>query len=120
MLGAAGIGALTIPGYLYYFGEVQYDGSLSQPHLLSLIWDFKAIKEIGDQYRMQVPEETNERSLVEALAVDGLSGETLESKLDGKVRSDFINGNTVLVDGWILSRTEARQCALFSSVQSKQ
>jgi hypothetical protein len=27
-------------------------------------------------------------------------------------RSDFAEGRTVMVDGWILSRTEARLCAL--------
>ena len=30
------------------------------------------------------------------------------------VRADFEHGRTVVVDGWILSVTEARQCALFS------
>jgi hypothetical protein len=30
------------------------------------------------------------------------------------VRGDFAHGRTVIVDGWILSVTEARQCALFS------
>ncbi len=31
-----------------------------------------------------------------------------------KVQADFDNGETVVVRGWVLSRTEARQCALFS------
>ena len=30
------------------------------------------------------------------------------------VNTDFTNGTTVVVDGWILSVTEARQCALFA------
>ena len=30
------------------------------------------------------------------------------------VQADFENGETVVVRGWVLSRTEARQCALFS------
>jgi hypothetical protein len=30
------------------------------------------------------------------------------------VRRDFDTGRTVLVNGWVLSATEARQCALFS------
>ena len=31
-----------------------------------------------------------------------------------QVRDDFANGRTVLVNGWVLAVTEARQCALFS------
>ena len=31
-----------------------------------------------------------------------------------QVRDDFAAGRTVVVDGWVLSATEARQCALFS------
>lgn len=30
------------------------------------------------------------------------------------VRDDFAKGRTVILDGWVLSVTEARQCALFS------
>jgi hypothetical protein len=30
------------------------------------------------------------------------------------VRDDFASGRTVVVDGWVLSAIEARQCALFS------
>lgn len=37
----------------------------------------------------------------------GLAGE-----LAALVRADFERGNTVRLDGWVLSRTEARLCAL--------
>ena len=37
--------------------------------------------------------------------------------LEKKIKTDFETGNIVLVDGWVLSISEARQCALFS--QSK-
>jgi hypothetical protein len=32
-----------------------------------------------------------------------------------QVRADFAEGHTVIVDGWLLSTTEARQCALYST-----
>lgn len=38
-------------------------------------------------------------------------GELRERLLDG-VREDFRDGKTVELDGWLLSRTEARLCAL--------
>ena len=30
------------------------------------------------------------------------------------VRDDFAHGRTVVIEGWVLAVTEARQCALFS------
>jgi len=34
------------------------------------------------------------------------------------VKEDFEAGNITLVKGWVLSVTEARQCALFSLINS--
>ena len=39
----------------------------------------------------------------------------LEALLNQKIQQDFEAGRTVVVNGWVLSQTEARQCALFSS-----
>jgi hypothetical protein len=41
-------------------------------------------------------------------------GETPRVPVAELVRSDFAEGRTVVVHGWVLSVTEARQCALFS------
>ena len=35
-----------------------------------------------------------------------------------QVRRDFAEGRTVEVQGWVLSVTEARQCALYSLVRA--
>jgi hypothetical protein len=43
----------------------------------------------------------------------------LATTLDQQIKNDFITGNMVMVDGWILSVTEARQCALFSLTLQK-
>ena len=40
--------------------------------------------------------------------------EALRADLEERIRNDFILGNTVAVDGWLLSLTEARLCALVS------
>jgi hypothetical protein len=34
--------------------------------------------------------------------------------VDTAVQRDFAAGRTVMLDGWVLAVTEARQCALFS------
>jgi len=41
----------------------------------------------------------------------------LKTVLNDKVKSDFEKGNTVNVKGWVLSETEARQCAVYSLTQ---
>jgi hypothetical protein len=38
----------------------------------------------------------------------------IRDQLDQLVLADFARGDTVLLDGWLLARTEARQCALCS------
>lgn len=38
----------------------------------------------------------------------------LSKRLRVGVRADFAAGRTVILDGWILSRTEARVCALWA------
>jgi hypothetical protein len=38
--------------------------------------------------------------------------------LENKVENDFKTGKIAVIKGWVLSLTEARQCALFSILQS--
>jgi hypothetical protein len=105
----AGIGAVSASAY-YFFGGVDYDPELAKPQSLSLIWDAETINKIGSQYRTKFPSEDSERSLVKLLH---------ETPTEASIASDFENGDIVIVDGWILSATEARQCALASAQQSR-
>ena len=59
-----------------------------------------------------VPQEGSAAALRAAIS-DGARGEARPSVAQ-QVRNDFAAGRIVLVDGWVLSATEARQCALFS------
>jgi hypothetical protein len=38
----------------------------------------------------------------------------IQKLLDSRVEQDFKTGKTVTAGGWVLSVTEARQCALYS------
>ena len=58
------------------------------------------VRDIGEQYRRLVPDESDWMRL--------------SGPISALVRRDFETGRTVLVNGWVLSVTEARQCALFS------
>ena len=97
--------------------------ALLQPSFLVHIMDKKSLLETGQQYLKQVPEEASADKL-EKLLMDNtsLSGsadaETVHNYFYKKTADDFANKQTVVVDGWILSTTEARQCGLFSLAES--
>ncbi|HYT64338.1 MAG TPA: hypothetical protein VEL50_10565 [Gemmatimonadales bacterium] len=89
--------------------------ALAHPDLLAILGP-ESVREIGVQYRELVPAEDDRESLRAAI----LAGRPLRvpwvprPSIAGMVRNDFDRGRTVLLDGWVLSVTEARQCALFS------
>ena len=116
LLAATGIAALAIPTAYYFRGNGIYDRLLAQPQFLSLIWDAGTINETGIKYKDQFPGETNVRTLVRQLSAE-TSGvdDALALTIAQNIKKDFVTGNTIMVDGWILSKTEARQCALFST-----
>jgi len=119
LLTGLGVTAIAIPTWYYNFGVSEYDQLLTEPELLSHIWDGTTISEIGQSYMEQFTDEKSERKLVSHLS-DYTSTEvtTITQMLRQQITDDFTNGNIVMVDGWILSRTEARQCALFSLTQT--
>jgi hypothetical protein len=95
--------------------------SLSQPTFLSHISDAKTLREIGTAYRKNFPSEAKEDKLAELLTTNSsgrpllqTSDQSLTALLDQKIKQDFETSKTVVVRGWVLSDTEARQCALFS------
>lgn len=75
---------------------------------------------IGAAYLRRHPEEHGTDALVDALLADHPALHTalhrervqLRSVLDAGVRRDYSHGHTTVVDGWVLSRTDARLCAL--------
>jgi hypothetical protein len=105
----AAISVVSISTY-YFVSDIGYDATLAQPQDLSLIWDSQKISDIGNLYRKNIPGESSARSLVKLLD---------PAPTNEIIINDFKKGNTVLVDGWILSATEARQCALASTIQSR-
>jgi hypothetical protein len=118
LITAAGLTAISIPIVYAYLTKSEYDSLLAQPKSLSVIWDNQTINDIGNKYRSQVPGENRERLLVKQL-LSGTDSHNLALSLEEKIIRDFETGNTIIVDGWILSITEARQCALSSTIQPK-
>lgn len=90
---------------------------LVRPDLLVALGP-EPVRAIGAEYRGMVSAEQDAESLRTSILASrpwtaNLPGVAQPSIAD-LVRSDFEHGRTVVVRGWILSATEARQCALFS------
>jgi len=109
--------ALTVP-----FAEAcaHKNDPLTLPLLFSHFADKKTITQTGLAYRKMFANENSQSALGEALSanVPTMDPDALQSALEKQVKQDFVAGKIVTVDGWILSVTEARQCALFSIVNA--
>ena len=118
ILTGVGATALTLPAACLQARVPEYDPMLAEPELLSLIWETQTMIEIGDLYRDQIPEERTEGALVTALIKDQTS-EIAASRefMEEQVKRDYQQGDLMILEGWMLSRTEARQCALLSLIQ---
>jgi hypothetical protein len=121
LLSAVGSTAISLTGISCGQRHPAYYRNLDKPGQLSQLCDTKTIGEIGKEYRLQVPAESKADQL-ETLLSNDPSGKPVSSSADSlfvqnlinqKILRDFEKGNTVVVNGWILAVTEARQCALF-------
>ena len=110
---AAGmVAAVTTWGCADNPGNVR---DLAQPALLEML-GAERTREIGRRYRASAPAENTADALRSAITASrrrGFAGRFHRS-IDAQVHDDFSAGRVVMVDGWILSVTEARQCALYS------
>ncbi|MBI3483350.1 MAG: hypothetical protein HY015_10350 [Bacteroidetes bacterium] len=81
---------------------------------------------LGRAYLKLKPDETRDDILLNDLLTEKsrkivLEKEdisSVESQIEKRVKQDFDNKNVVVVQGWVLSVTEARQCAFFSILNS--
>jgi hypothetical protein len=97
----AGTASLAIPS----IGCRHEPDPLAHPDFLSHVCDAATIARIGEAYRNQVPDEAQKDKLI------GL----LKAGIDPRhIQAEYAAGNTVILKGWVLSLTEARQCALYS------
>jgi hypothetical protein len=97
--------------------SITASAELARPELLGALGASR-VRALGARYREMTPAERDADSLRSAIvrsmpwsARMPWSGAASTADL---VHQDFEAGRTVTVLGWILSATEARQCALFS------
>jgi len=104
--------------------ELNYVEILGNPSSLSHIYTSETIRELGEYYRDLIPTEAKKNVLITLLLrnedEDNISKSSdklaIQNSLKKKIIQDFKTNNIIIIDGWILSKTEARQCALYSLI----
>ncbi len=111
---AAGVAGLTWPGSAAAAAVPR--ATLAHPHLLDVLRDEQLVAGLGRQYRALTPAENDAATLEAAILWDAPADAAKSPRawLEDRVRQEFSEGRTVLLNGWVLSVTEARQAALFS------
>jgi hypothetical protein len=90
--------------------------ALANPRLLEILRNKRVVRELGRCYLDLAPAEDNPRALAQAILPEppANSRTALRAQIDAQVQRDFAAGQTLVLNGWIVSVTEARQCALYS------
>lgn len=113
-LALAGLGAATRP-FSALAALAPHEG-LHAGDLLQALSHRASAARVGQAYLGAYPEEAElerlVRQLESALASPPRSRRALRERLGATVRQDFADGRTVRVQGWVLSRTEARLCGV--------
>ncbi|ALM08487.1 hypothetical protein SB49_12200 [Sediminicola sp. YIK13] len=119
LLSLAGLATVAVPSYCVWKKSNKKKNPLYEPRILTTILEPSDIVEMGKMYCNQFPDNGLEEKL-QGFLTENINKDTsdLASILEQEVKKDYETGNTVVLDGWILSETEAVQCALFSISES--
>jgi hypothetical protein len=97
---------------------------LAYPSYLASFMEESDIRKIGISYRLKNRHENDLKQLEDLIRKELPSAPDSEKKatpliehLENATTKNFENNNIIVTNGWILSVTEARQCALFSFTQ---
>jgi hypothetical protein len=115
------IAAVGLPVAYYIKKRISKGNPLTTTELLSHFCDERELREIGAAYRSLVPAENEKQKLADLILTDegGKKLSTsdwsdIEDLVTKKVHEDFVSSRIIIVKGWVISTTEARQCALYS------
>jgi|SRR5687767_258409 len=114
--------AISVP-LLHACNAPVSENAMAHPVFLSRLFDEETIRDVGKAYLQKTPAENDDTKLIQLLAGNSAIADSSEEKaihqyLEEKIEQDFEKGNTIMVKGWVLAVTEARQCALFSLINS--
>jgi len=112
--------------FIRWFDNSSTERELAQPKFLSLLCDQSTIRMLGRAYLKLKPDETNDDVLLNDMLPENshklfLKKQDIliaELQIEKRIKQDFDTDNIIVVQGWVLSVTEARQCAFFSVINS--
>lgn len=118
---AAAVAALTIPVVYSGCGGGITNDPLLRPDMLAHFCDEETIRKIGQDF-LKHPQNSAGKNELQHRITQGYAGvlgeqedrKALREWIRKKIEQEFINEKTVVVGGWVLSETEACQCALLS------
>ena len=94
---------------------------LLYPFILSNFLDEESLRAIGNSYRHKRPDENSKVKLLDALTsrmrgnqtdTNDMANQAME--IEKNAEMDFKSYKLLVIKGWVISETEARQCALLS------
>lgn len=116
-LAAVSAAAVPLAYYSYQKSKKVYN-QVNFPAMLAQFCTAEELKGIGNAYLQTVPEEKDAEKL-KSLLLAGITATTVNSNnadehLNKKTEDDFLKQNIKVLNLWVVTHTEARQCALFS------
>ena len=116
---------IAVPAVYFSSRRNENVDPLLDPKVLGSFCDDNEVRNIGSGYISLVPAENNKEKLRELLLSgyngkknSSLSNSEIQTLLQKKINDEFSSSRTIKVNGWLISPTEARQCALFSLTQN--
>ena len=94
------------------------DEILAEPIHLHFILDEAMLSSLGNKYAMKFPNDNYKDQLDRLITKNRSDPAAIKLELERIIHQDFKGEQTVILDGWVLSRTEARQCALFNHLNT--
>jgi hypothetical protein len=88
--------------------------ALNTPEFLAAICDAQTIRKIGTDYRTTTNDESREGQLTDLLTAGFDQNKDQTQQITNRVKDDFASNRIMTLEGYVISVTEARQCALFS------
>lgn len=128
ILSATGAMIATLPLLECRGSDQQGYAELSIPIVLSRITDKNTILQIGKTFGEMHPEQYTLSDLEKKLKTnlpadntlsDSLSKTKINALIGEQIFREFSQTETLVIRGWVITLTEARQCALFSLLESK-
>ena len=119
MITSAGAAYVGLASCSFFQVEIE-DGVLADPVFLQFIWDENTMISIGDSYTSRFPNDNYKKELDRLITENRSDPAAINERLQEIIYKDFTKDDVVMLDGWLLSRTEARQCAIYNHLNPRK